>query len=208
MAGSPGRWLLTVPLISVLSAATPVLAQTERPWIDPPPESGTTPPSSPAPAPAAQPPQAATPSPAPVPQQSSTSAPSQPAKEKEAVAVQPPTETSPRKKEAVEQARQKTVTERKVRRSPQQVRSATRPQKREKQEARRREPGSEVSQARPPRNGIERRARVTRYESVQEGIDAGLEVMRLRTIQLPDGRRIEILTRPDQGIAGELPDGY
>jgi hypothetical protein len=32
--------------------------------------------------------------------------------------------------------------------------------------------------------------------------------MRLRTIELPDGRRIDILTRPDQDIASELPDGY
>ncbi|WP_201863187.1 hypothetical protein [Microvirga soli] len=72
----------------------------------------------------------------------------------------------------------------------------------------RREPGSEVSEARPPRSGIERRARATRYGSAQEGIDAGLEVMRLRTIQLPDGRRIEVLTRPNQDIAGGLPDGY
>jgi hypothetical protein len=224
MAGSLGCWLLTASLISVLSAAAPVLAQSGRPWVDPPSENGTTPstpptpaPPTPAPvasvpeasAPATPPPQAATPAPLPsAPQPSSASAPSEAPKEKEAVASRSPAEVSPRKDVADKQVEQKTVTKRKVRRSTQQARSVTRPQKREERAARRREPGVEVSQARAPRNGIERRARGTRYGSAQEGIDAGLEVMRLRTIQLPDGRRIEILTRPNQDIAGELPDGY
>jgi hypothetical protein len=209
MAGSSGRWLLTASLIGVLSATAPVLAQAGRPWVDPPPESGTAPSSPPAPAPAAPAPQAAAPAPAlSTPQPSSASAPSEASKEKEAVASRTPAEVSPRKEAAGEQVEQKAVTERKVRRSPQQARNATRPQKREEQTARRREPGLEVSQARPPRNGIERRARITRYGSAQEGVDAGLEVMRLRTIQLPDGRRIEILTRPNQDIASQLPDGY
>ena len=205
MARSPGRWLLTASLISVLSAATPALAQAERPWVDPPPENGAAPSSTPAPAPAVQPPQAPAPA---VARPSSASAPSEVPKEKEAVAAQSPAEVAPRKEKADAGAKQKTVTERKVRPPAQQARSVTRSQKRERLATRRREPGSEVSEARPPRNGIERRARATRYGSVQEGIDAGLEVMRLRTIQLPDGRRIEVLTRPNQDIAGGLPDGY
>lgn len=211
MARSSGRWLLTASLISVLSATAPVLAQAGRPWVDPPPESGTTPasPSTPAPAaaaPAPQPSQAA--ASAPASQPALTLAPSETPKEKEAVAARSPAEVSPRREGTGERVEQKTVTERRVRRPPQQARSAARPQKREEQTARRREPGLEVSQARPPRNGIERRARITRYGSVQEGVDAGLEVMRLRTIQLPDGRRIEVLTRPNQDIASQLPDGY
>jgi hypothetical protein len=143
-----------------------------------------------------------------VPQPSPASAPSEVPKEKEAVAAQSPAEASPRKEKANAEAKQKTATERKVRPAARQARSVTRSQKREQLATRRRKPGSEISEARPPRNGIERRARVTRYGSVQEGIDAGLEVMRLQTIQLPDGRRIEVLTRPNQNIAGELPDGY
>lgn len=211
MEGSSGRWLLAASLISVLLATAPVFAQAGRPWVDPPPESGTTPSSPPTPAPvasapAAQPSQAAASVPAPQP--SSASAPSEPPKEKDAVASRSPAEVTPRREGAGEQVEQKTATERKVRRPQQQARSATRPQKREEQTARRREPALEVSQARPPRNGIERRARITRYGSVQEGVDAGLEVMRLRTIQLPDGRRIEVLTRPNQDIASQIPDGY
>ncbi|MBB3017777.1 pyruvate/2-oxoglutarate dehydrogenase complex dihydrolipoamide acyltransferase (E2) component [Microvirga lupini] len=208
MTGSPGRWLLTASLISVLSTTMPVLAQAGRPWVDPPPEAGATP-SLPTPAPAASSPQAAAPAATPpTPQPSSASAPPQPAKDNETVAAQSRPEVSPRKQQEGEQVKQKTAAERKVRPSTQQVRSTARPQKREELATRRREPSLEVSQARPPRNGIERRARGTRYGSVQEGLDAGLQVMRLRTIQLPDGRRIEILTRPNQDIASQLPDGY
>jgi hypothetical protein len=143
-----------------------------------------------------------------VPQPSSASAPTEAAKEKEAVTAQSPAEASPRKEKADEEVKKKTVTERKVRPAAQQARSVTRSQKKDRLATRRRGPSPEVSEALSPRNGIERRARATRYGSVQEGIDAGLEVMRLRTIQLPDGRRIEVLTRPNQDIAGGLPDGY
>jgi len=207
MAGSSGHWLLTASLIGVLSTTVPVLAQAGRPWVDPPPENGTTP-SSPAAAPAASPPQAAAPT-SPTPQPSSTaSAPLQPAQDKETLAAQSRPEVSPRKEKAGEQAKQKTVTERKVRPSSQQARSAARPQKREEQATRRREPSPEVSQARAPRNGIERRARVTRHGSGQEGVHAGLVGLRLRTIQLPDGRRIRILTGPNQDIPSQPSDGY
>jgi len=98
------------------------------------------------------------------------------------------------------------VVERKARAS-QQARSSTRNQRQANQVVRRRAGGTEMSQA-DPRNTFERRARGMRYGSVQEGLDAGLQVMRLRTIQLPNGRRIEVLTRPDQDIASGLPDGY
>lgn len=203
MAGSPRRWLWTASLIGVVSAA-PVLAQAGRPWVDPPAEGSTTPSSPSASAPAAL--QAPAPASS-TPQPSSASAPTEAPKEKEAVAAQSPAEASPRKEKAGEQAKP-TVTERKARPAAQQARSVTRSQRQERQATRRREPSSEVAEARPPRNGIERRARVTRYGSVQEGVDAGLEVMRLQTIQLPDGRRIEVLTRPNQDIAGELPGRY
>ncbi|MBA1158565.1 hypothetical protein [Microvirga mediterraneensis] len=104
-------------------------------------------------------------------------------------------------------AKQKSVVERKARAVSQQASSSSRNQRQTTQVVRRRTGGTEVSQA-EPRNAIERRVRAVRYGSVQEGLDAGLQVMRLRTIQLPDGRRIEVLTRPDQDIASGLPDGY
>lgn len=206
MPGSPRHWLLTASLLGILGAPMPVFAQAGRTWIDPPAESGAKS-SSPVPAPVVQPPQVSVPTPSP-PQQSSAPASTQVSKEKESTAVHIPSVASPRGETAGDQFKDKTATHRKVRQSSQQARTVTRSQRREEQGTRRREPRVEVSQARPPRNGLERRARITRYGSVQEGIDAGLEVMRLRTIQLPDGRRIEVLTRPNQDIASELPDGY
>jgi outer membrane biosynthesis protein TonB len=210
MAGSSGHWLLAASLLGVLSAQAPVFAQAERPWVDPPAENAATPPA--APAPAAPPPQAATPAPAP-PEPPSAPPSAQAASDKPAVEKPSSSETSPRKEAASEparkeQAKRKSTASRKVDTAPQKTRKAARTLKREGQTARRREPNSEVSEVRPPRNGIERRARITRYGSIQEGVDAGLEVMRLRTIQLPDGRRIDILTRPDQDLASEMPDGY
>ncbi len=46
--------------------------------------------------------------------------------------------------------------------------------------------------------------RMTREERVRRGIDSGLELMTLRTIEYPDGRRVQILTRPDPGAMSEL----
>jgi hypothetical protein len=46
--------------------------------------------------------------------------------------------------------------------------------------------------------------RMTREERVRRGIDSGLELMTLRTIEYPDGRRVRILTHPDPGAMSEL----
>ncbi|WP_205789873.1 hypothetical protein [Microvirga makkahensis] len=54
------------------------------------------------------------------------------------------------------------------------------------------------------RERADRGSRSARAERVREGIDAGLEVMTLRTIELPDGRRIQILTRPRPETMSEL----
>ena len=44
-----------------------------------------------------------------------------------------------------------------------------------------------VSRARPPR--------ATGFNTVQDAVDAGLQVMRLQTLEYPDGRRVDVLTR-------------
>ncbi len=205
MAGSSGHWLLVASLLGVLGTSIPVLAQAERTWVDPPADGSTKPPG---PAPAAQP-QDSAPAAAPPPAQLSSSPTStQASKDNENVETKTSTVSSPRREEAGEQVKERAATDSKVRRTSQQARNAPRSQKRNEQAVRRRAPRVEVSQARPPRNGLERRARMSRYGSVQEGVDAGLEVMRLRTIELPDGRRIDVLTRPNQDITSQLPDGY
>ncbi|WP_445503626.1 hypothetical protein [Microvirga sp. G4-2] len=48
--------------------------------------------------------------------------------------------------------------------------------------------------------------RSTRAARVREGLNSGLEVMTLRTIEFPDGRRIQILTKPRPGAMSELLD--
>jgi hypothetical protein len=205
MARSSGHWLLMASLMGILGTPIPVLAQAGRTWIDPPAESGT---KSPTPAPAVQQPQASAPAALPPAQLSSSPVSTQTPKDKESAEAKALSVASPRREESRQQVKEKTATDGKVRQPSQQVRNAIRIQRRDEQVAQRREPRVEVSQARPPRNGLERRARITRYGSVQEGVDAGLEVMRLRTIELPDGRRINVLTRPNQDIASQLPDGY
>ncbi|WP_230532353.1 hypothetical protein [Microvirga roseola] len=54
------------------------------------------------------------------------------------------------------------------------------------------------------RRAAERRTRVTRSERIQDGLESGLRLMTLRTIQLPDGRRIQVLVRPDPEVVSEL----
>ena len=213
MAGGSGRWLLTASLLSILASPSASLAQAERAWVDPPPETGSqtpTPAPSAAPLSSPPPPQAAAPDPAPaVPQQASTAPSAGASEEKKDVA--PPSPAAARKPGSENPAKQNAAAERKVRSSPSRQASSPVRSRREEQSARRREPATETSREASraePRSRIERRARITRNGRIQEEGGSDLQLMRLRTIQLPDGRRIDILTRPDQDIASELPDGY
>lgn len=209
MAGASGRWLATASLLGALASSPASFAQAERPWIDPPPEAGSQAPApSPAPslAPAQPPAQAAISQPAPASsQQASTAASSQASEEKKT--VEAPAPVVSRKPASDDRAKQKAAVERKARSTPPRQASSPVRNRNEEQAVRRREPRTELSRA-EPRSGVERRARITRYGSIREGGGSDLQLMRLRTIELPDGRRIEILTRPDQDITSELPDGY
>ncbi len=203
MAGASGRWLLTASLLGTLASSPASLAQTDRPWVDPPPETGT---QAPSPAPSQPPAQSATAKPAPAPPQQASTAPSLQASEekKDAAASSPVLSRKPASDDGV---KQKAAVERKVRSTPPRQASSPVRNRAEEQTARRREPRNEVTRA-EPRGGVERRARIARNGSIREGGGSDLQLMRLRTIELPDGRRIDILTRPDQDIASELPDGY
>jgi hypothetical protein len=205
MTGFAARWLVTVSLAGFLVTPVVAHAQSGRPWVDPPAESDATPlrPTT-TPAPVALPakPAETVTSPA---QQAS-----KPTLQSDTVnadaELQHPSDASRRNAAMGDEVKPKPSIERKTRAS-QQASSSARSQKRDAQVERRREARTRMSQA-EARNAFERRARFTRYGSVQEGLDAGLQVMRLRTIQLPDGRRITVLTRPDQDIASGMPDGY
>jgi len=207
MTGFAARWLVTVSLAGFLVIPVVAHAQSGRPWVDPPAESDATP-LRPAPT--------ATPAPVALPAKpaetvtSPAQQASKPALQSDTVnadaELQRPSDASQQNAATGDQVKPKPSIERKTRAS-QQASSSARSQKRNAQVERRREARTRMSQA-EARNAFERRARFTRYGSVQDGLDAGLQVMRLRTIQLPDGRRITVLTRPDQDIASGIPDGY
>lgn len=207
MTGFAARWLVTVSLAGFLVIPVVAHAQSGRPWVDPPAESDATP-LRPAPT--------ATPAPVALPAKpaetvtSPAQQASKPALQSDTVnadaELQRPSDASQQNAATGDQVKPKPSIERKTRAS-QQASSSARSQKRNAQVERRREARTRMSQA-EARNAFERRARFTRYGSVQDGLDAGLQVMRLRTIQLPDGRRITVLTRPDQDIASGMPDGY
>jgi hypothetical protein len=206
MTGFSGRWLVTVSLAGFLVSPTFAHAQSGRAWVDPPAESDTSSPrpmKTPSPTPMAAPAKAA--EPVSVPQHAAKPVPHSEAVNADAELQRAP-DASQQNAAVDEQAKPKPSVERKTRAS-RQAASSTRNQKRNAQIERRREARTQMSQA-EPRNAFERRARIARYGSIQEGVDAGLQVMRLRTIQLPDGRRITVLTRPDQDIASGMIDGY
>lgn len=207
MTGFAARWLVTVSLAGFLVTPVVAHAQSGRPWVDPPAESDATP---------LRPTPTATPAPVALPAKpaetvtSPAQQASKPALQSDTVnadaELQRPSDASQQNAATGDQVKPKPSIERKTRAS-QQASSSARSQKRNAQVERRREARTRMSQA-EARNAFERRARFTRYGSVQDGLDAGLQVMRLRTIQLPDGRRITVLTRPDQDIASGIPDGY
>lgn len=172
------HWMGYTSLAFGLFAATaPGHAQSPRPWVDPPPEAGAAP-SRPHPAPAANESKPATPQPAGA---SAIAKPDVSGKEqarqtKEASSPSASTNTS----QSVKTPPRKAVVERRERR---QNRSATASASRPRQTIERREFAGPALQG-------------TRTERVQRGPNAGLQVMTLRTIEFPDGRRVQILTSP------------
>lgn len=171
------HWIGNVSLaFGLIAGAAAGHAQSPRAWVDPPPEAGDAPSSVAAPVigtskPAAvQPPSRAT--------DGNAASKTDAANRKQA--LQGTGEASPSmgaEKPAARQQPRKTVDESKDRR--QRTRTAVRG-----------EPSVRS------RRTAERTSGSSRAERIREGIDAGLEVMTLRTIEFPDGRRVQILTRP------------
>lgn len=183
------HWIGNVSLaFGLLAAASAGHAQAPRPWVDPPPEAGApAPSSSPAPASSVTKPAASQPSMAPA----DINAAARAEEADKGQAQQRAEEVSSsvqQEKPALKPPPRKAVSERKERR--QQTRSAGRSER-----------TIRAVQSRPR---VDTASRPSRAERVREGIDAGLEVMTLRTIEFPDGRRIQILTRPRPGAISEL----
>jgi len=173
--------------VGILAFAQTGHAQSPRQWVDPPPEAGTSTaspsPSANAHGPAVRPP-ASEANTRPVTQTDETS---------KGPSSQPIQAASPSSTERplVKGPSRKVATEHRERR---QTRSAT-------------AAGGERLQQLPQRRVFAKQSDPnTRAARIREGLNSGLEVMTLRTIEFPDGRRIQILTRPKPGSLSELTD--
>ncbi len=198
MIGHLRLFLAAASLSSLAVGSSASLAQTRRPWVDPPAAGAQAQPSVSRPGEAPSAPRA----PDPEPLASSESTPSSETAEKadapsgrsdgaEASAV------AESRKPAVEEKRDKAAVERQKKRSSRRNAVAAKTQ-REKVSRERKVSRKEK------RRAAERRTRVTRSERIQDGLESGLRLMTLRTIQLPDGRRIQVLVRPDPEVVSEL----
>ncbi|WP_414473403.1 hypothetical protein [Microvirga sp. M2] len=173
------HWIGSVGLaFGLIAGASAGHAQSSRAWVDPPPEAGAAPSSAVAPAVSTFKPKPAAPQlPSPSTDGNAASK-TDAANRKQALqgTGQPSPSTGEEKAAAKPQPR-KTVDESRDRR--QRTRTAVRG-----------EPSVRS------RRTADRASGPSRAERVREGINAGLEVMTLRTIEFPDGRRVQILTRP------------
>ena len=175
--------------LGLAAAASSGSAQPARPWVDPPPEAGAPAPGS-APAPSAPEAKAA-------PQSSalpaSTTAVTNVGEKIKDSAQQRSEEASSavERKPVAKSSTQRAVTERRDRKSSREVTTARSERQR---------------QVNPRRDIAEQTMRSTRAARVREGLNSGLEVMTLRTIEFPDGRRVQILTKPRPGAMSELLD--
>lgn len=204
------RLLRTASLLSLLMGASAAIAQAERPWVDPPSEAGAQPqtavPFQGQPAPPATSDLSKPVSPSS--DQASSDADKAPAsqtgqtdKSTDTAQSQSPSVAPQPKPTVKKQTPRRSVVERKTR-APSREASSGRNVRQRASAVRRGPVGSTGSiEASQTRN-----RRTTRFETVQEGVDSGLELMRMRTIQFPDGRRITILTRPEPGTLSGLAD--
>lgn len=174
--------------LGLAAAASSGSAQPARPWVDPPPETGASAPSS-APVPAA--PEAKAASPQPLAPPSSTTAVTSVDEKNKGTAQQHSEEASSvgEREPVAKISAPKAVTERKDRRPSREVTTAR---------------GERQRQVNRRRDITEPTTRGTRAARVREGLNSGLEVMTLRTIEFPDGRRVQILTKPQPGAISEL----
>jgi hypothetical protein len=161
------HWLTGATLVAcVMATGSPSLAQAPRPWVDPPPDNGT----------------------------------SQPVAKPSAVDTKPLASTTP----AVAAKPEKEPVTAEVEKSAEKVEKSAAKKltpKRAVAEKKLRRPTREASVS---SRASQQQPRVTRDERVRRGLDSGLELMTLRTIEYPDGRRVQILTRPSPGAMSEL----
>lgn len=200
MTGALKHLIGAASLLTALVGANVAWAQTGRPWVDPPADVGATgktapqPPASSSTSPdhASQPERKSPPAGASEPRTESASTPqAAPATDQSAAAERP----SPRK----------TVDSSRVRRSPARsavVEGSNASVKRRAVASNRAKtaPATKIREAeRFDRDG-------NRSARLRDGVNSGLEVMSLRTIEFPDGRRVDVLVRPGPRALSRLMD--
>jgi hypothetical protein len=218
MTGELRRALGAASLLTLLVNAPVAFAQTARPWVDPPAEAGASAPApsassnqAPEPAKSAAPPRPTAPSEAvSYPGNSTPAQQAEPRKENRRAqlpSVAQRRETGPR----IQSSRKATVESRERRASAKAAASAQDIQRAGPSVSRGgRTVSSRTADLRPERRRLtEQLGRNRRFSTVQEAVDSGLEVMNLRTIEFPDGHRINVLTRPDpRSLSGILDQPY
>lgn len=169
-------------LLSLLALAPPAIAQAERLWIDPPADLG---------APTTSPRPDKTSPPAP-PDTQRSSPDEMPPPQIEDAAAKPP-EAAPRGPEEAAAAN----AEPSVEKSGAKPESVTLPRKTRQQAAPAAQRKKQVTVRATTRHAQTGRVNGQKFRTVQDAVNSGLVVMNLRTIELPDGRRVTVLVRPD-----------
>jgi len=168
--------------VFLLVAASPGQAQTARPWVDPPPDAGSASSSS-------------SPAQAPV-DVTSPASPASPAAAHTEASTRGETKAPPAREASAskdERSASKAVSRKGT--------SATKTRQRARAVAARSDRARKSVQRRDYAGQVRRGSRA---EQIRDGMNSGLEVMTLRTIEFPDGRRVQILTRPRPGAVSEL----
>jgi hypothetical protein len=210
MAGHLQRLLTLFALVASTSTA---FAQSGRPWVDPPTQDGARPETSPpATAPDAAPTSTVDPKPAAAfPRQAPVAADEQGRKSNGNIQRQVPSGDASAKPVIRNEVAQEAVTERGARTKSRKAIALPKAPARNTTLSSRRGPstrdGSTVTR-RESRSAAGPRS--TRFGRAQGMPGPRLEVMNLRTIQFPDGRRVTILTKPNPDAIPELtrPPGY
>jgi hypothetical protein len=177
MAGNWKQMAGAVSLLAFLTSTSAAVSQEGRPWVDPPSDSVAPTKTPPAPVPSPAPPQANVPA-------------APPEAIKESAQVQRPSEAQEKASTETVRSNRKVAAERKPRKGSAKVVASTKPS---------------ASAGTRKQTALERRSRNNvRSAKVRDAVNSGLEVMSLRTIEFPDGRRIEVLVRPSPGTVSRL----
>ena len=181
--------LRAISLLGLLAFGSAAFAQAERLWIDPPADLGAR----------ANPPRPDITSP-PAPPDVLRSSPSEMPPPQVEDAAARPSETGPQEPEQPAAA----IAEPTVEKNGATPESVTISRKTKHQAASASQRKKQAAVRAAARHAQTKRASTQRFRTVQDAVNSGLVVMNLRTIELPDGRRVTVLVRPDPRTLAEV----